>query len=49
MKNLQYATAVNDRHNITSTTWQDNGVWYAKFTVDGVMLAHESLGPVEES
>jgi hypothetical protein len=41
VKNLNYVTRVNDRHNITVATWNNNGnanVLNYKFTVDGVVI-----------
>ena len=46
MKNLGYATATTDQHNVAVRTWQeDNGDWYVKIDVDGVTRSYENLGP----
>jgi hypothetical protein len=41
MKNLQYATRVNDRHDIVVSTWNNNGNHNSlayKFVVDGKVI-----------
>jgi len=43
---LQYATAVTERHAVYVSAWQFNGEWWAKIMVDGVCLSYESLGPI---
>jgi len=45
MQNLHYVTAANDRHDVRVKTWVERaGDWWAEVTVDGRVLATESLG-----
>ena len=45
---LHYSTARNANHTATVKTEQVNGEWWLQTTVDGVVLAYENLGPVDE-
>lgn len=38
----------NGAHAVNVTTTQENGEWWTEMTVDGVVLAHETFGPVDE-
>ena len=44
MHSLSYVTSATDRHSIYIATWIDNGVWWTKFIIDGVVTRFESLG-----
>lgn len=44
MQNLSYVTSATDDHSIYIATWMDQGVWWTKFIIDGVVTAFESLG-----
>lgn len=43
MKNLQYATIINEKHSIKVRTWEEDDKPWVKIMIDGETLSEECL------
>jgi hypothetical protein len=49
VKHLHYSTIAAEKHTVRVSTWQQDGEWHYKFTVNGDVKDQGVLGPVDET